>query len=162
MDEPLLNSSEQITQKGLEHSSCKRWPKGTILIALYAAPTVGRLGILEISATANQACCGLKAEPDFGNQFLYYVLLFRRSYFHRIAVGAAQQNISQKIVRDCRIIIPYPEISRAFHGWAQAMYLQRVTKQSETHALSNLRNTLLPKLISGEIRLSEAGDGNGD
>ncbi len=159
VDEPLLNSSEQITQKGLDHSSCKRWPKGTVLIALYAAPTVGRLGILEISATANQACCGLDAEPNFGNQFLYYVLLFRRSYFHRIAVGAAQQNISQKIVRDCRIIIPCTVISRTFHSWAEAIYSQRVTKLSESRTLSDLRNTLLPKLILGEIRLPKAGTG---
>jgi len=157
VDEPLLNSSEQITQKGLDYSSCKRWPKGTVLIALYAAPTVGRLGILEISATANQACCGLNAESNFGNQFLYYVLLFRRSYFHRIAVGAAQQNISQKIVRDCRIIIPCTVISRTFHSWAEAIYSQRVTELSESRTLSDLRNTLLPKLILGEIRLPKAG-----
>ena len=70
VDEPLIESSEQITELGLRNSSCKRWSAGTVLIALYASPTVGRLGILEVSAAANQACCGLVPQPDYGRLFL--------------------------------------------------------------------------------------------
>ena len=45
-DGPLLQSSERITKDGLDNSSCKLWPAGTVLFALYASPTVGRLGVL--------------------------------------------------------------------------------------------------------------------
>lgn len=156
VDEPLLESSERITDLGLRKSSCKRWPAGTVLIALYASPTVGRLGILEVPAAANQACCGLVSAPDYGKLFLYYTLLFGRPFFQNIAVGAAQQNISQRIVRDYKIVIPRRDISSAFDNMAEVLYLQRVSRQSESRVLSAIRDTLLPKLVSGEIRVPDA------
>ena len=156
VDEPLLESSEQITELGLRESSSKRWPTGTVLVALYASPTVGRLGILEVSAAANQACCGLIPRSDYGRQFLYYVLLFGRHYFQNIAVGAVQQNISQRIVRDYKIVIPSVDVAVAFDNIAEALYLQRVTRRAESRVLTTIRDTLLPKLISGEIRVPEA------
>jgi len=156
VDEPLLESSERITDLGLRKSSCKRWPAGTVLIALYASPTVGRLGILEVPAAANQACCGLVSAPDYGKLFLYYTLLFGRPFFQNIAVGAAQQNISQRIVRDYKIVIPRRDISSAFDNMAEVLYLQRVSRQSESRVLSAIRDTLLPKLVSGEVRVPDA------
>ena len=156
VDEPLLNSSEHITNLGLRNSSCKLWPAGTVLIALYASPTVGRLGILEVSAAANQACCGLIVEPEFGKLFLFYLLFFGRRYFQNIAVGSAQQNISQQIVRNYQIVIPAAKISREFDSLVEAIYLQRVAKHSESRTLAVLRDILLPKLISGEIRVGDA------
>ena len=156
VDEPLLNSSEHITNLGLRNSSCKLWPAGTVLIALYASPTVGRLGILEVSAAANQACCGLIVEPEFGKLFLFYLLFFGRRYFQNIAVGSAQQNISQQIVRNYQIVIPAAKISREFDSLVEAIYLQRVAKHSESRTLAVLRDILLPKLISGEIRVHAA------
>ena len=156
VDEPLLNSSEHITNLGLRNSSCKLWPAGTVLIALYASPTVGRLGILEVSAAANQACCGLIVESEFGKLFLFYLLFFGRRYFQNIAVGSAQQNISQQIVRNYQIVIPAAKISREFDSLVEAIYLQRVAKHSESRTLAVLRDILLPKLISGEIRVGDA------
>lgn len=99
-DEPLLDSEEHITEEGLKESSCHLWEPDTILIALYASPTVGRLGLLKTRGTANQACSGLVAKSEVGYPFLFFILLSKRDDFNMVAVGSAQQNISQQIVKD--------------------------------------------------------------
>ena len=155
-DGPLLVSEETITKEGLSSSSCKLWPIGTILIALYASPTVGRLGILEVPGTANQACSALLAKPEFGNLFLFYTLLSTRDRLQQIAVGAAQQNISQQDVRDHRVIAPLAAIARAFHDLVGPLHQRRVNLIRESRTLAALRDALLPKLIRGEIRVKDA------
>jgi len=151
-DGPLMDSEEAITEKGLSSSSCKLWKKGTILIALYASPTVGRLGILEMSGTANQACSALMARSEFGNLFLFYTLLFSREELQNIAVGAAQQNISQQIVRHHNVLIPSPEIASAFQQKVERYYLTRVNNEKQSKIIATIRDALLSKLLIGEIR----------
>jgi type I restriction enzyme S subunit len=154
-DGPLLDSEEKITSDGLAESSCKLWPPGTILIALYASPTVGRLGILEVSAAANQACSALLPSPEYGFLFLFYALLLTREHLQQIAVGAAQQNISQQVVRTHKIIIPPKQVALRFHKLVEDSYRRRVILANESRTLAQLRDTLLPKLISGELRVKD-------
>ena len=155
-DGPLLDSEEKITEIGLAKSSCKLWPTKTILVALYASPTVGRLGILETSATANQACSGLIAKANYGYLYLFYSLLFSRDRLQKIAVGAAQQNISQQVLRQHKIIIASSVIAQFFHRHVEAAYQYQVLLIAESRALAGLRDALLPKLISGEMRVKDA------
>lgn len=155
-DGALIDSEEKITELGLSKSSCKVWNPTTILIALYASPTVGRLGILEVEAAANQACSALVVRPEYGYLFLFYSLMHARPRLQQIAVGAAQQNINQKVLREHKIIAPPPEIALAFHSKACSLYNLEVSKVKESQTLANIRDTLLPKLMSGEIRVKEA------
>ncbi len=152
-DGPLLQSDERITSDGLTESSCKLWPTGTILIALYASPTVGRLGILEVPAAANQACSALLAKPDYGALFVFYALLLTRDRLQQIAVGAAQQNISQQVVRAHKVVVPPTSTARRFSHLVDGFYRQRVWLAKESRTLAALRDALLPKLISGEVRV---------
>lgn len=156
-DGPLLEAEEGITTKGLADSSCKLWPTGTILIALYASPTVGRLGVLEIPAASNQACSALLAKPDYGHLFVLYTLLATRDRLQQIAVGAAQQNISQKIVRGHKVVCPLAPTARCFQGLVTSLYRRRVNLARESRALAALRDVLLSKILTGElsIRTSE-------
>ena len=57
-DGPIFVTEEQITEEGLSNSSAKLLPKDTVLIAMYGA-TIGKLGILDIDAATNQACCAI-------------------------------------------------------------------------------------------------------
>jgi type I restriction enzyme S subunit len=153
-DGPLLSSEETISDDGLKSSACKVWPKGTVLVALYASPTVGRLGILEIEATANQACSALIAKPPFNHLFLFHSILFSRSRLQQIAVGAAQQNISQQVLRKHKILIPSEDIVTRYQDSCASLYHQIVNNKSNNLILSKLRDTLLPKLISGDLRVN--------
>jgi len=152
-DGPLIGSEEAITEHGLSNSSCKLWPKNIILVALYASPTVGRLGILEAPGTANQACSALLAKPEYGYLFLFYRLLFSREELQNIAVGAAQQNISQQVVRHHEILIPSQETAFAFQQMIEINYSMRVNNEKQSRILAAIRDELLPRLLSGEKRI---------
>jgi len=149
----LIDSEEHITEQGLKNSACKLWNENTILIALYASPTVGRLGLLKIKATANQACSGLNAKDEIGYPFLFYTLFFKRDEFNNVAVGAAQQNISQKIVQETKTIIPLQDIIMKFNTFAERLFDKQTELVFQNCTLSSIRDSLLPKLMSGKIRV---------
>jgi len=107
-DGPVCSVSETITPLGLSESSAKLLPSGTVLLAMYGGiPTVGRVGYLTTDAATNQAICALFPEPDrIDNVFLFYALVEARQRLWAKAHGAAQQNVSQTLVRELEIHVP--------------------------------------------------------
>ena len=104
----LDHTSEKITQAGLDGSSAKIFPKGTILYTIFA--TLGETCILDIDATTNQAIAGLKLNDDSVLlDYLYYYLLSKKEYVNEIGRGVAQNNINMKILREMEIGIPSKE-----------------------------------------------------
>jgi type I restriction enzyme S subunit len=156
LDGPLIESEEHITQAALDGSSCKLWPAGTILFALYASPTVGRLGVLTRSGTSNQAAAGLIAKSTIGVPFLRRLLLHARVKLQTIAVGAAQQNINQAVLKEHRAVMPTERAASAYSRLVAAADDRQVALSKEANALATLRDALLPKLISGELRVKDA------
>ena len=105
-DSVIEEVTETITQTGLENSSAKIFPKGTLLIALYGA-TVAQLGLLARAAATNQAVCAIfPNENILQNIFLFYCLLHNREKLIARCVGGAQPNISQEIVRSIPVPLP--------------------------------------------------------
>lgn len=152
-DGPLIDSEEYITEEGLSNSAAHLWNENTILIALYASPTVGRLGLLRTKAASNQACSGLVAKEEIGYSFLFYTLFFKRNEFNNIAVGACQQNISQQIVREAKTVIPPVALLQSFSCIADAFFEKQSAIVIQNRTLSKIRDELLPKLMSGKIRV---------
>ncbi len=151
-DRPLTDSAEKITREGLMNSSCKLWKINTILIALYASPTVGRLGLLKVDGASNQACSGLVAKDEIGYPYLFYTLFFKRDELNNIATGAAQQNISQEIIKESVCIQPPLKLLDNFN-WMVSRLIDRQTLLAKEQAtLSNIRDSILPKLLTGKIR----------
>lgn len=105
----ITESNEFITKKGLENSSAKLFPKGTLLVAMYGA-TAGRTGILKIDAATNQAVCALFPKKDIKRDFLYWFLRQHRIDFIIQSKGGAQPNISQKVIKETHVPLPPIEI----------------------------------------------------
>lgn len=101
----IRDTEIKITQDGLNESSAKIFPKGTLLIALYGA-TIGKLAYLDIDACTNQAVCGIFENDKVTLKYLYYYLLFQRPNLVKQGIGGAQPNISQTILK--KLIVPYP------------------------------------------------------
>lgn len=154
-DNFLFESKESISQLALEKKSVKVLPRGSVLMAIYAAPTVGRLGILTESASFNQACTGMVAKDEFGMPYLYLTLFNRRTWFNSLAIGAAQQNISKVIVEACPAVIASQEIHNAFLEVIQPIFAQIEAMSSQSKSLAMIRDSLLPRLISGELQIPE-------
>jgi type I restriction enzyme, S subunit len=149
----ILSSEEKITAQALSKSSAKLFPANTVLIALYGA-TIGQLGILSREAATNQACCAiLELEQPFGRAFAYLTLLLRRDDIIGLRLGAAQQNISQAVLRDFEVICPPATLLEAFNQRAEPMFDLLLNLQSRNQTLRRTRDLLLPKLLSGDQNL---------
>ena len=156
LDSILQDSEEHITPLGLEKSSAKMWPVGTVLFALYASPTVGRLGVLSDPGTANQATAGLIPEPQVGTSFLKHTLIEARQPLQNIAVGAAQQNINQRVLKDHEVILPRNDCVRMFNLIIDQIHRKQLSNIKESEALTQQRDVLLPRLVSGEVTVGDS------
>ena len=100
------SADEYITQEGLDGSSAKMLPAGTILYTIFA--TLGEVGILKINACTNQAIAGLTIKnPELvRTDYIYYYLKSKKSYVSNIGRGVAQNNINMSMLRDFDIPLP--------------------------------------------------------
>ena len=109
LNDGIISEAEEfITKEGLENSSAKIFPKGSILLALYGA-TVGKIGILDFDSATNQAVCCIYSNPYFDKNLLFYYLLSQRKHLINQGKGGAQPNISQDIVKN--IVLPLPPLA---------------------------------------------------
>jgi len=99
-------TEEHISEAGLKGSSAKLLPPDTVLMAMYGA-NVGQLGWLGIEATVNQAICAMVTDPSVtDSRFLYYALAGSRASLIAKAHGAAQQNLSQQLIKPFSVRVP--------------------------------------------------------
>ena len=101
----IYDAELRITDLGLEKSSAKIFPVDTVVLAMYGA-TVGQVGLLKKEMATNQAICGILPNRSFNPMFLLYTLKSKKSVFLRDAVGGAQPNISQNLIKNTTIPIP--------------------------------------------------------
>lgn len=104
----IIEIPESISTNAFNTSSLRLNPIGSVLMAMYGA-TIGKLGILGIEATTNQACCACIPFKVVDNKFLFYFLLSFRKRFIEMGAGGAQPNISkEKIVQ---AVFPLPPLA---------------------------------------------------
>ena len=103
-DSVIKSIPETITRKALEETSVKLNPTGSVLIAMYGA-TIGKIGILALPATTNQACCAC-VDYMCDKMFLFYFLLANRKRFVAMGGGGAQPNISKEKITNTHIPLP--------------------------------------------------------
>ena len=151
----LFGSQEQITPRGQIESSARLFDEGTILMAIYGSPTVGRMGILTRRASCNQAALGLVANDSLISQtYLYFVLFSLREHFNSLAQGAAQQNISKEKVATALAVLPPRQMIKSFEAVVDPVFAQLKTLQNQIQNLRATRDQLLPRLLSGQIEVS--------
>lgn len=140
----VTSATEFISTTALKNSSAKMVPEGSILLAMYGA-TVGRMALLGLDAATNQAVCNIT--PDSSRAFtkyVYYALLSKVPEFLRNAVGGAQPNISQGIIRDTLIPLPpLPEQKRIAAILDKADSIRRKRQQAIKLADEFLRAVFL-------------------
>ena len=104
----VIDIPETITSLALSKTSVRLNPVGSVLIAMYGA-TIGKVGILGVPATTNQACCACIPYEGLWNKYLFYFLRANKKAFIKMGEGGAQPNISkEKIVK---ALIPLPPLA---------------------------------------------------
>ncbi len=154
LDGFVLSTEERITERALKESSAKLFPANAVLIALYGA-TIGKLAILSRAAATNQACCAvLPKRPSFGREFAFLTLLLNRERIIGLRLGAAQQNISQVLLRNFECLKPADELVRRFSEQTAPFFDGILTLQRQIQNLRRTRDLLLPRLLSGQVNVS--------
>lgn len=133
----IYSTEQTITLLGLENSSAKIFPVNTVVIAMYGA-TVGQVGILRKEMSTNQAICGIFPNGDLTPEYLYYFLISKKAEFLKSAIGGAQANISQQIIRKTLIPLPPLSLQSSFTCKIRQIKLQKAAVQSTITDLETL------------------------
>ena len=146
---------ETITELALK-TSVRLNPAGSVLIAMYGA-TIGKLGILSIAATTNQACCACFPLGGLDNKYLFYFLMAQKPLFIKQGEGGAQPNISkEKIVSTLMPVPPLEEQRRIVVMLGRIFPIIDVYSKCKTEL--DLCNTTFPEQLKKSI-LQEAVQG---
>ena len=145
----ILETEEKITEDAVAYSSAKLLPENSVLIAMYGA-TVGEYGILAEPMTCNQAVCALIPNENYPYTYLYLWAKYMQGEFINLACGAAQQNISQELIKQQYVSNDLKQISD-FHILV-APYMEKMkVNQEMIKTLNQMRDGLLPKLMNREV-----------
>ena len=150
----VFSTENFISEQGLLNSSAKMWPSGTTVVALYGA-TAGQVCLLAEAMCSNQACCGLNPSQNM-KFFLYLKVSSSVELLEQQARGSAQQNLSQQLVADFSCVIPSIYIMKNFEQYMTPLFSKWIANLKKSCTIAKIRDTLLPKLMSGEIRVKEA------
>jgi len=148
----ILESEEMITEEALRKSSAKILPANSILIAMYGA-TVGEFAIISKEMTCNQAVCALKPNYKYPYTYLFLLIKYAKQELINMAVGSAQQNISQSLIKQLPVL-NCTEVIKEFDLIVEPFFCKIKSNQTQIRTLTNLRDTLLPKLMNGEVRVN--------
>ncbi|MCA0211652.1 MAG: restriction endonuclease subunit S [Proteobacteria bacterium] len=150
--ESIIDATEEhVTEAALKETSVKLVPANALLVAMYGA-TVGRLGILGVQATTNQAVCHIVPDPSRADvRYLYRALETKVSEMLQRTVGGAQPNINQGIVRDLRVPLPLLEEQRRIAAILdQAETLRTQRRQALAH-LDTLTQSLFLDMFGDPV-----------
>jgi len=167
MKTKFINSTaESITKIGLNNSSAKIVPSGTILFSIFAS--IGTVGILNINAATNQAIVAINTNENINKEYMYYVLIALKNLLVRKGRGMAQMNINQEILKNTLIPIPpFEEQKRIVNKIEELLPKQELLKDDETKLMDlvtnfpeQLKASILQAAIEGKLTEQLPSDGN--
>ena len=156
LNDGLISYAEKkITELGLQESSAKIVPQGSVLIAIYGS--IGKLGINTIPLATNQAICFTKKIPEYIlNKFLFYYLLSIRNQLISMGKGGTQQNISQTVLKSVPFLYPTSkETQQAIVNKIESLFdetdegIGRL--KTAAQQIQQYRQSLLKNAFSGEL-----------
>ena len=148
----VLRTENFISQEGLAKSSAKMVPERSILVALYGA-TAGQVSMNYRTLSTNQAVSAIIPSVE-SRYFCLVSLKLKVPDLENRAIGSAQQNISKKAVESTIVLLPQIELRSVYDATVEHLFDQVFRNLDESHTLSAQRDTLLPKLVSGEIPIA--------
>ena len=148
----ISKSSEQLTQEAVDKFNIRVIPDNTVLLSFKL--TVGRIAITHGEMTTNEAIAHFKTDKPYINEYLYcYLKDF--NYQTMGSTSSIATAVNSKIIKAMPFIVPAEDEIARFHAVAGPIFAQILNNQLENESLVSLRDTLLPKLMSGELDVSE-------
>lgn len=160
----LLDTERKITDAGLDKIGSGLLPPGTLLLSSRAP--IGYLAISEKPVAVNQGFIAMPPGDMASSQFLLYWCSTFHDEIINHANGSTFLEISKGNFRRIPLVLPDKEVMTMFDNYARQFYQRIVSDERESCALAALRDALLPRLVSGEVRVghstSQANQGKPD
>lgn len=146
----VIDTEEKITEKAIKNSSAKVFPTNTVTLAMYCG--MGDISIMSKPMATNQACCVFLPKYDYLEYpFSYLFFCNITKEMINISFGAAQQNLSQEVIKAYIVKFPNKEILLDFNKIIKPVFENIKNLLYKNQTLKQMRDLLLPRLISGEI-----------
>ena len=149
----VAHGETDITELGLAKSSATLMPKGTVLFSSRAP--IGYIAIADDQVSTNQGFKSIVPFSNVGNAFVYYYLKENLSAIENVASGSTFKEVSGSTLKNFSAVIPDNETLTEFQRFCSPLFEQQRALEYENRYLATLRDTLLPKLMNGEIDVSQ-------
>lgn len=153
-DPILLDTERKVTDAGLAKISSGLLPVGTVLLSSRAP--VGYLAVARVPVSVNQGFIAMVCEGPLTNHYILHWALSNMEQIRGRASGTTFQEISKKNFRPMLALVPTKVLLSAFEEQVAPLYDKITVNLYQSQALASIRDTLLPRLISGQVRVTDA------
>ena len=148
----VSHGENDITELGLKNSSAAIMPEGTVLFSSRAP--IGYIAIAAGEVTTNQGFKSVVPKPEIGTPFVYFFLKNTLPVIEGMASGSTFKEVSGSTMKNVPAVIPDAETLAKFSDFCAPIFAQQRILEEQNQSLAKLRDSLLPKLMSGEIDVS--------
>ena len=148
----ISHGETDITELGLKNSSASIMPEGTVLFSSRAP--IGYIAISNGEVTTNQGFKSVVPKPELGTAFVYFFLKNNLPTIEGAASGSTFKEVSGSTMKNVPAVIPDTGTLAKFNDFCSLLFNEQKNLEQENQHLASLRDTLLPKLMSGEIDVS--------
>ena len=149
----VSHGENDITKLGLKNSSASIMPEGTVLFSSRAP--IGYIAIASGEVTTNQGFKSIVPKPEIGTAYVYYFLKHNLPVIEGMASGSTFKEVSGSTMKNVPAVIPDTETLACFNNFCAPIFAQQRILEEQNQSLTALRDSLLPKLMSGEIDVSD-------
>ena len=147
----ISKSSEHLTAEAVDKFNIKIVPNNTVLLSFKL--TVGRIAITHGEMTTNEAIAHFRTDKPFINEYLYFYLK-NFNYQTMGSTSSIATAVNSKIIKAMPFVVPTDEELSKFHTIVGPMFKKILNNELESESLSKTRDDLLPRLMSGELDVS--------
>ena len=148
----ISHGENDITELGLRNSSAAIMPEGTVLFSSRAP--IGYIAIAAGEVTTNQGFKSVVPKPEIGTPFVYFFLKHNLPVIEGMASGSTFKEVSGNTMKNIPAVIPDADTLAKFNDFCTPIFAQQRILEEQSQSLAALRDSLLPKLMSGEIDVS--------
>lgn len=154
----ITRTSKLITQKAFDDLNLKIYPSNSLIIAMYGA-TIGKVGLLKIDTTTNQACCVLADPKGVFVNYVFYWFIANKDRVLSLGYGGGQPNISQETIKSLRIHCPptteQTQIVTYLDKKTKKIDNQLTLEQKKIDLLKEYRQSLISEVVTGKIKVTK-------
>jgi len=150
----VIDTAKKTTQAGVDNSSTRVLPEGASIIS--ARGTVGRVALIGVPMAMNQSCYGLRDRNSKRGYFTYFATRNLVATLRQRVHGAVFDTITRDTLRGVSLAMPDHSLIDIFEDENSSLLERLLANLHQSHTLASVRDALLPRLISGELRVPDA------